>query len=129
MNARSVARLDKVHGALRLVLTEAAKTSPVSFEISETLRSVARQRQLVDAGASMTMNSRHLAHPQTGLAMAADIYCTVNGKLRWDWPLYAKAADHIKRIALERDIHIVWGGDWRKLKDGPHFELSRQSYP
>jgi peptidoglycan L-alanyl-D-glutamate endopeptidase CwlK len=26
-------------------------------------------------------------------------------------------------------VPIVWGGDWRTLRDGPHFELSRKEYP
>jgi peptidoglycan L-alanyl-D-glutamate endopeptidase CwlK len=26
-------------------------------------------------------------------------------------------------------VPIVWGGDWRTFKDGPHFELDRRKYP
>lgn len=122
MNIRSLQRLDKAHPLLAKVIIEAAKNSPVDFEISETLRTKARQEQLFKAGATMTMNSRHL----TG--HAADIYCTVNDKVRWDWPLYLKAANHIKATAKRLGIAIVWGGDWKSFKDGPHFELDRKVF-
>lgn len=115
-------RLDQAHPDLRRLITEAAKKCPVDIEVSEVKRSVKRQIELVNAGASQTMRSRHL----TG--HAADIYCTVGGKVRWDWPLYSKAAAHIKATAKTLGIAIVWGGDW-KMRDGPHFELDRKIYP
>lgn len=123
MNALSLQRLGKAHPDLQRVMIEAAKNCPVGIEISEVLRTLARQTELVKAGASRTMDSRHL----TG--HAADFYCAVGGKVRWDWPLYATAGAHIKKVALELDIKIVWGGDWKTFKDGPHIELDRKFYP
>lgn len=123
MNIRSLQRLDKAHPDLKKLLTEAAKKCPVDIEISEVIRTKTRQAELLKAGASQTMRSRHL----TG--HAADIYCTVGGKVRWDWPLYSKAAEHIKQVAQKLGIAIVWGGDWKSLRDGPHFELDRKFYP
>ena len=123
MNALSLRRLAKAHPDLQKVMIEAAKDCQVAIEISEVLRSLARQADLVKAGASQTMDSRHL----TG--HAADFYVSVGGQARWDWPLYAKAAAHIKKVALELDIKIVWGGDWKTFKDGPHIELDRKVYP
>ena len=84
---------------------------------------MARQAELVKAGASRTMDSRHL----TG--HAADFYVTVGSKARWDWPLYVTAGAHIKKVAAELNIAIVWGGDWKTFKDGPHIELDRKFYP
>lgn len=129
MNIRSLTRLDKAHPDLRRLMIEAAKKCPVDFEISEVLRTKARQAELKDAGASQTMRSRHLAHPSDGLSRAADIYCTVGDKVRWDWPLYIKAAAHIKATATRLGIAITWGGDWKSLRDGPHFELNWKAYP
>ena len=123
MNIRSMTRLDKAHPDLRKLMTEAAKQCPVDFEIGEVIRTRARQAELVKAGASQTLRSRHL----TG--HAADIYCTVGGKVRWDWPLYTKAAAHIKATAKKLGIVITWGGDWKTLKDGPHFQLDWNIYP
>ena len=129
MSPRSMTRLEKAHPLLRSLFVSAAEDCPVRIEIGETLRTKNRQAELVRAGASWTMNSRHLAHPDDGLSRAVDFLCYVGDTLRWDWPLYAKAAEHIKRRAEELGIQIVWGGDWKKLRDGPHIELSRQTYP
>jgi peptidoglycan L-alanyl-D-glutamate endopeptidase CwlK len=47
----------------------------------------------------------------------------------WSWPLYERIAATMKLAAKELNVMIVWGGDWRTLKDGPHFELDRKAYP
>lgn len=129
MNARSLKRLEQAHPELRRLLRAAALDAPVAFEVGETLRSAARQRELKAAGASQTLNSRHLAHPRDGLAYAVDVVCYVDGRVRWDWPLYTRLGQHIKAVAARLGIAIVWGGDWRSLRDGPHFELARKVYP
>ncbi|MEH4404963.1 M15 family metallopeptidase, partial [Escherichia coli] len=40
-------------------------------------------------------------------------------------PLYEKIAQAFKQAAAELGTAIEWGGDWRTLKDGPHFQLKR----
>jgi peptidoglycan L-alanyl-D-glutamate endopeptidase CwlK len=97
--------------------------SPHDFTITEGLRTVARQRELKAAGASQTMNSRHI----TGHAI--DFAVLVGGKVRWDWPLYGPVADAFKKAAKELNVPIIWGGDWKSLRDGPHVELDRRRYP
>ena len=116
-------RLIGVHPDLVRVVRLAHERSPVSFRITEGLRTKARQAELVKAGASQTMNSRHL----TGHAV--DVVAMVAGKVRWDWPLYPQIAAAFKQAAEELGIPIIWGGDWKSLRDGPHFELDRQVYP
>jgi peptidoglycan L-alanyl-D-glutamate endopeptidase CwlK len=96
----------------------------VKFFITEGLRTKERQEQLYAAGSTWTMNSRHL----TGHAF--DFALTVNGKVRWDWPLFAKAGEIVKGVAEDLGVRIVWGGDWKKVRrDGPHVELDRKFYP
>ncbi|EHH8139702.1 M15 family metallopeptidase, partial [Escherichia coli] len=34
-------------------------------------------------------------------------------------------AQAFKQAATEQGIAIEWGGDWKTLKDGPHFQLKR----
>jgi peptidoglycan L-alanyl-D-glutamate endopeptidase CwlK len=53
----------------------------------------------------------------------------VAGEGRWDWPLYAKIGQVMKEVAIEEKVPIVWGGDWKSFRDGPHFELNRNTYP
>ena len=121
MDARSERNLIGVHPDLVRVVRAAAKMS--KFIVTEGLRTKARQAQLVKAGASKTMNSRHL----TGHAI--DVAALVNGEVRWDWPLYAAIAKEMKQAAADLKVPIIWGGDWRTFKDGPHFELDRRKYP
>lgn len=123
LGSRSRAKLKGVHPDLVRVVELALTYSPHDFTITEGLRTVARQRELKAAGASQTMNSRHI----TGHAI--DFAVLVGGKVRWDWPLYGQVAEAFKRAAKELNVPIIWGGDWRSLRDGPHVELDRKRYP
>lgn len=116
-------RLSKVHPDLQRLMGAAILTAPHPFIITEGLRDKARQAALVKAGASKTSNSRHL----TGHAV--DIAIVIGGKVHWDWPLYDAMSDHIKATAKKLGIQIQWGGDWKTLKDGPHYELTWGAYP
>ncbi len=122
-SARSEQRLQGVHADLVRVVRRALTLSSVDFTIVEGLRTAARQKQLVASGASKTLNSRHL----TGHAV--DVAPVIAGQVRWDWPPFHDIAAAMKRAAQEEGVAIVWGGDWRSFKDGPHFELDRKVYP
>ncbi|MFN3465640.1 MAG: M15 family metallopeptidase [Terricaulis sp.] len=119
----SRARLNGVHPDLVVVVSRAIKLSDVDFTVLEGRRTKARQAQLVAAGASTTMNSRHL----TGHAV--DLGALIGGKVRWDWPLYHRIAAAMKQAAKDLGVPLEWGGDWRSFKDGPHFQLPRKHYP
>lgn len=120
-----------IHPDLRRVLDLALQTSDVDFVVIEGLRTQERQRQLVDQGFSKTMNSRHLTghavdlwpvDPKTGkMVNGRD-----NARL---WALYPKIAEAMKSAAADLQVELRWGGDWKKFKDGPHFELDRNEYP
>ena len=123
LSERSRNRLKGVHPDLVAVIEAAIRTTPVDFMVTEGLRTATRQAALVKAGASRTLNSRHL----TGHAV--DIAAVVDGAVRWDWPLYPRIAEAIKAAARARGVALVWGGDWPRLRDGPHFELDRKVFP
>lgn len=121
---RSLDNLKGVHPDLRRVIDRALQTSPLDFIVIEGLRTAARQKQLVASGASQTLNSRHLTgHAVDLLPIGHD------GKAAFDWPLYHKLGPAVKQAAKDLGVAIVWGGDWRTFKDGPHFELDRKVYP
>lgn len=122
-SARSTRNLQGVHPDLVRVALRAIAITDLDFGITEGLRTIERQRELVAAGASRTMNSRHL----TGHAI--DVVALIGGEVRWDWPLYAKLALHFKKAASEVNVPITWGGDFPRFRDGPHYELKRKSYP
>lgn len=119
----SILRLQQVHSDLVKVVERAIQLSEIDFTVLEGIRTKERQAELLKAGATTTMNSRHL----TGHAV--DLGALVGGKVRWDWPLYFKIADAMKAAAKELDIPLEWGGDWKKFKDGPHFQLPHKEYP
>lgn len=123
LSQKSKDRLSGVHPDLVRVVKRAIEVSEVDFVVLEGVRSKARQEQLVAAGASTTMNSRHI----TGHAV--DLGAMVSGTVRWDWPLYSKVAAAVKKAAAELNVPIEWGGDWKKFKDGPHFQLPWKEYP
>ena len=58
--ARSEENLRGVHPDLVRVIRLALRYSLVPFSVSEGLRSMARQREMVRAGSSQTLRSRHL---------------------------------------------------------------------
>lgn len=122
-SARSAQRMAGVHPDLQRVVRAALAQSSVDFAVIEGLRTRKRQTELVAAGASKTMNSRHL----TGHAV--DLAPYIAGQIRWDWPPFHEIARAMKAAAAELGVPIVWGGDWRTFKDGPHFELDRKVYP
>lgn len=123
LSVKSEDRLKGVHPDLIKVVRRALELSAVDFAVLEGVRTTVRQAELVKAGASQTMKSRHL----TGHAV--DLGAIVGGQVRWDWALYDKLAAAMKGAAKELGIPLTWGGDWTSLKDGPHFELDRLAYP
>ena len=120
---RSKSNLQGLHPDLVRVAKRAIQLTKVDFVVTEGLRTRERQAQLKAAGASRTLNSRHI----TGHAL--DVAALVGREVRWDWPLFARIADAFKAAAKEEGVPIVWGGDWTTFKDGPHFELDRRRYP
>lgn len=157
LDARSESRLAGVHPDLVRVVREAYTMTPldgVSFVVTEGKRTMARQKELVASGASLTMNSRHL----TGHAV--DLAATIGGpgRVQWKLELYYRLALAMRDAVVRTQIPIVWGGCWepltalgqtedaiaqavaaytarcraagtKSLVDGPHFELARASYP
>ncbi|VVE35420.1 M15 family metallopeptidase [Pandoraea fibrosis] len=123
LSARSRRNLIGVHPDLVRVVHRAIGQTRVDFCVTEGKRDAARQAVLVRRGVSRTLNSRHL----TGHAV--DLAAWVDGTVKWDWPLYEQIANAMRLSAEELGVSLVWGGDWKTLKDGPHFELDRNHYP
>lgn len=133
LDQRSLDRMKGVHPDLVKVITLSniafqQEHPGLSFFVTEGVRTVPRQRELVAKGASRTMNSRHIPGADK-LGKAVDLAIKMGGELRWDWPLYAKLGAVVKRVAQEQGIPVEWGGDWRSFRDGPHFQLNAKRYP
>ena len=146
LSGRSIDKLEGVKPELVEVVEKAITLTKVDFGVIEGLRTEEKQRELVAAGASQTMKSKHL----TGDAV--DLMAYVNGRGCWELNVYDEIADAMKEAAYELDVKILWGAAWnikdlalwegtaeeamnhyiderrgqgkRPFIDAPHFELS-----
>ena len=123
LSNRSLGRLDGVHPDLAKVVKRAIEITPIDFGVTQGVRSIKEQALLVARGASQTMKSRHL----TGHAV--DVVAYFEGDVSWHGPLYYRISDAMKKAAVELDVDLEWGGDWKSFFDGPHFQLSHREYP
>jgi len=131
INSSSESKLKKVHPDLIRVVRRTAKlikNKSFGFIITCGARTLEEQKKLLKAGATKTLNSRHIPSAD-GYAKAVDFAVTVDGKVKWDWPLYSKLAGLVKEAAKLEKVSIEWGGDWKTFKDGHHFQLPKSKYP
>ncbi|WPH18232.1 M15 family metallopeptidase [Variovorax paradoxus] len=124
LNARSHERLKGVHADLVKVVELCASNGRVNFQVSEGLRTAARQAELVRAGKSQTQNSRHL----TGHAVDL-VVLNPDGSANWDFTKYIGLHTEMALAADALKVSIEWGGNWRSLRDGPHWQLPFNKYP
>lgn len=117
LSERSLRNLEGIHPKLREVVKRAIEITPIDFGITEGLRSIEKQKQLVKEGKSRTLRSYHL----TGKAV--DVVAYVDGKVTWDWQPYVLIAEAFKQAADEVGVRITWGGIWEDFRDGPHFQI------
>lgn len=123
LNPRSNANLNGVHPDLVRVVRLAAANAELEFVVTEGVRTLARQTEMVAKGASRTMRSRHLD------GHAVDLAAVIGGDVRWDWPLYDRLGAQMKAAAASLKVPLEWGGDWVSFRDGPHFQLPWKDYP
>ena len=146
LSHRSLAKLEGVNPQMVAVVQHAIKLTKVDFGVTEGLRSVERQKELVAAGKSQTMASKHIE------GRAVDLVAYIGSDVAWELNLYDDIADAMKAAANKLGVPIRWGAAWhiddirqwngtmedamnayidlrrsqgrRPFIDGPHFELS-----
>ena len=132
---RSKHRMKKLHPDMKRVMYRAIEISPIDMTVLEVGRTQERQQTLLKKGRSRTLNSRHLLKvpknaPELGkVSHAIDVAPFQRGKVVWDWQPYYIIAKAIKQAAAELEVPIEWGGDWKSIKDGPHWQLPWREYP
>ena len=127
LGKRSLSNLEGVHPDLVKVVNRAIELTQVDFTVIEGLRTKERQAQLLKQKMTTTLNSRHL----TGHAvdLAAWVIVDDKGTVSWDWKHYYIIEKAMKQAASELKIPIEWGGDWKRFKDAPHWQLPFNKYP
>ena len=136
LSKKSLSKLDECHIDLQKVMKEAIKASPYDFGITWGYRSPVKQNELYQQGRTIPggivtyvdgyeKKSKHNYNP----SQAVDIACYINGEVVWNEEIYKIVASHIIDIAedlfLKGEIknRIIWGGNWNKLKDWPHYQI------
>ena len=145
LSKRSLSNLEGVNQRLVSVVKSAIDITEVDFGVLEGVRTIARQKKLVEKGASKTMKSKHLD------GLAVDLIAYVDNRISWELSLYDEIADAMKAAAKDLAVPIRWGGAWnvpditvwegdmasamgyyidykraqnkKPFIDGPHFEL------
>lgn len=124
-NTRSVLNSRGVHPDLIKVATLVCDTNP--FIITEGLRSIMRQEQMIAQGKSFVQVpelGRHITgHAIDVAALDSD------GKVTWEIPAYKILAAVFAKVSGELGIPVVWGGNFVEHPDYDHFELSFKAYP
>lgn len=125
----STERLKGVHPKLRLLAYEVLQRAPWPIRVTEGLRTLERQKQLLAIKATKTLNSRHL----TGHAIDVVPYIDLDrdGKIEteelYNHALFGELIPIAKDAAKDLKIEMTWGFDWGW--DKPHWELNRRYYP
>lgn len=126
MPSRKIEDLVKeLQDAWRVALVAYVTTYPEQPQpfITCTYRSPEEQLELYAIGRTkpgtivtqLKSGSKHNTNP----ARAFDIAFQKDGKLVWDKKHFIRFASVIKSI----NPAIEWGGDWKKFKDYPHFQI------
>ena len=154
LSRRSIKEMKGIHPDLVQFVACLLDESPLDFGVHDGVRSLQEQKDLQRLGASRTLRSRHLVG-EDGFGHAVDLVPYFNGKLRWEWEMLYPLAEAARRVSLQIEVPIRWGGVWdrrlgnleqgfveeevddyvdrRKLRapgkkvfiDGAHFELPR----
>ena len=145
LSQRSLDRLNGVDDRLVKVVCRAIELTQIDFGVIEGVRTVEKQKELVDKGASQTMKSKHID------GLAVDLMAYVAGRGCWEINVYDDIADAMKEAAKQEGVKLRWGAAWhindiaeyegtmeeamneyidlrrsqgrRPFIDGPHFEL------
>lgn len=125
LGSRSLTQLATVAPDLQRVVRAAADLSSQDFGVYEGVRSLARQKQLLAQGATKTLHSKHLPHPD-GFGHAVDLVAWIGtasdprrvtpaGAWSWDWKYVWPIAAAMQRASNDLGVPITWGAVWDRL--------------
>lgn len=121
LDARTAKALEgvdpRLSGFFKDHIRPAAICAGLCVVVTEGRRSESRQRQLIKAGVSMTLQSKHL----DGRAIDIALFLPDGSVTYKPAPYMAVGAILSEPMRTER---VFWGGNWPKLRDYCHFELT-----
>lgn len=120
----TASRINQLHPAVRdraqKFIAEAARQG-IYLRVTSGLRDFAEQAKLYAQGRTEPGNIVTNAKPGSSFhnyGCAIDVVEIKNGKGLWENPNWTKIA------ALGKSFGFVWGGDFKSIKDMPHFEYA-----
>lgn len=111
LGARSRAKLTGVHPKLVAVVNKAIQITNQDFAVTDGLRTLEQQKELVRRGASKTLNSKHRMQAD-GFGHAVDLVPFINGGPRWEWSPIWNIAQAVDLAATALGVRLVWGAVW-----------------
>ena len=145
LSEASIEKMKGVHPNLIELKKKAIGDSPYDFKIVQGLRTAEYQNSLYQQGRTKpgkivtkldgySRKSNHQAKAD-GYGHAVDIAVCGHYDQNGNYVKYTTDAEmfdnkklveisrHVKAVAKEMGMEIVWGGDWKTLYDTPHYEL------
>lgn len=145
LSEASIEKMKGVHPKLIELMKKAISDSPYDFKIVQGLRTAEYQNSLYQQGRTKpgkivtkldgyNRKSNHQAKAD-GYGHAVDIAVCGHYDQNGNYVKYTTDAEmfdnkklveisgHVKAVAKEMGLEIVWGGDWKTLYDTPHYEL------
>ena len=123
---RSLNNLKNVDSRLVDICNELIKR--VDFTVIEGYRTIERQQELYKQGFSQLDGINKKGKHNYSPSLAIDIIPYEKGHNPFDGSkkseaMFVALAKEFKKVAKEKDIAVVWGGDWNNFKDLPHFQI------
>lgn len=135
LNQRSLNALSGVHPALVKVVKRTAEliedSSDLKFIVTEGLRTLERQKQLLADGKSKTLKSKHLTGHAVDLAVWFDYdqdKVVDSNEISWKFDFYKRLYKIVKQASEDVNVEIEWGGNWKSFVDAPHFQIDPETY-
>ena len=115
--------MDGIDSRLIAIAELAISLTRIDFGIPKDggFRTVDRQKELFDRGASKCDGTKKRSRHQSGLAV--DFFAYRDGKASWEMEDMAVVACAFLQAASILGIAVQWGGLWRSYIDAPHIEL------
>lgn len=132
----SLDRLEGVHPKLQMIVSEVMAMQVMDFRVVEGVRTLERQKELVAAKKSKTLDSKHLIQPD-GFGHAVDLFPypidmeRVNKGDAREIARFGVLAGLVKAVAFSHNVRVVSGMDWdgdgevldHTFFDAPHFQI------
>jgi peptidoglycan LD-endopeptidase CwlK len=120
----SESRIEKLHPLVRNLarkLINTAENEGIMLRVTSTLRTFEEQNKLYAQG--RTTAGKIVTNAKAGFSihnfgLALDVVEIVEGKAIWNSPNWLQIG------GIGKSLGFVWGGDWKKLVDKPHFEMT-----